>query len=63
MALSNPCKHRYAKINNDKAYKKYPQEAVQIQIKLLPVEHQTSTDTNKPLFLDIFPDDWQIFLM
>ena len=43
--------------------KKYPQEAVQIQIKLLPVEHQTATDTNKPLFLDIFPDDWQIFLM
>ena len=39
--------------------KEYPQEAVQILIKLLPVEHQMATNTNKPLFLDIFPDDWQ----
>ena len=39
--------------------KEHSNIATQVLIKLLPVEHQIAYDTNKPQYMNIFPDKWE----
>ena len=39
--------------------KEYPKAATQVLIKLLPIDHQIATDTDKPQYMNLFTEDWR----